>query len=107
MLVVGLSVAQASLWLLIVGAAIAGVGQGMSFRAGLAAVSAGSPPERRSEVASSFFLVLYIAISLPVIGEGLASAAFGLVASAVAFSVIVAVLAAIAFVSLLRRPATG
>jgi MFS family permease len=104
-LVVGLSVALASLWLLIVGAAIAGVGQGMSFRAGLGAVSAGSPPERRSEVASSFFLVLYVAISLPVIGEGLASAAFGLVASAVAFSVIVAVLAAIAFVSLLRLPA--
>ncbi|MCD2192819.1 MFS transporter [Actinomycetospora endophytica] len=102
-LVVGLSVALASLGLLIAGAAVAGVGQGMSFRAGLQAVSAGSPPERRSEVASSFFLVLYIAISLPVIGEGLASAAFGLVASAVAFSVIVAVLAAIAFVSLLRR----
>jgi len=102
-LVVGLSVALASLWLLIVGAVVAGVGQGMSFRAGLAAVSAGSPPERRSEVASSFFLALYVAISLPIIGEGIASAAFGLVASAVAFSVIVAVLAATALVSLLRR----
>jgi MFS family permease len=104
-LVVGLSVAVASLWLLVVGAAVAGVGQGMSFRAGLGAVSAGSPPERRSEVASSFFLVLYVAISLPVIGEGIATAAFGLVTSAVAFSIIVAVLAAIAFVSLLRLPA--
>jgi MFS family permease len=102
-LVVGLAVALASLWLLVVGAAIAGLGQGMSFRTGLTAVSAGSPPERRSEVASSFFLVLYIAISLPVIGEGLAAAAFGLVASAVVFSIIVAVLAAVAFVSLLRR----
>ncbi|HEY2221856.1 MFS transporter [Actinomycetospora sp.] len=106
-LVVGLSVALASLWLLVLGAAVAGVGQGMSFRAGLGAVSAGSPPDRRSEVASSFFLVLYVAISLPVIGEGVASAAFGLVPSAVAFSVIVAVLAAIAFVSLLRRPQPG
>ena len=47
--------------------------------------------------------MLYVAISLPVIGEGVATAAFGLVPSAVAFSVIVAVLAAIAFVSLLRR----
>jgi MFS family permease len=103
-LLVGLSVATASLSVLIAGAAVAGVGQGMSFRAGLGAVSAGSPPERRSEVASSFFLVLYVAISLPVIGEGIASAAFGLVAAAVTFSVIVAVLAAIAFVSLLRRP---
>jgi MFS family permease len=105
-LVVGLSVVVSSLWVLVVGAAVAGVGQGMSFRAGLGAVSAGSPAERRSEVASSFFLVLYVAISLPVIGEGIATAAFGLVTSAVAFSVIVAVLAAIAFVSLLRRPSS-
>jgi MFS family permease len=102
-LVMGLSVALASLWLLVAGAAVAGVGQGMSFRAGLGAVSAGSPPAQRSEVASSFFLVLYVAISLPVIGEGVGTAAFGLVPSAVAFSVIVAVLAAVAFVSLLRR----
>ena len=41
-LVVGLSVAVASLWLLVAGAAVAGVGQGMSFRAGLGAVSAGA-----------------------------------------------------------------
>ncbi len=106
-LVVGLSVAVASLWLLVAGAAVAGVGQGMSFRAGLGAVSAGSPPAQRSEVASSFFLVLYVAISLPVIGEGIATAAFGLVPSAVTFSVIVAVLAAVAFVSLLRRRDVG
>nr|WP_281376536.1 MFS transporter [Actinomycetospora corticicola] len=101
-LVVGLSVAVASLWVLLAGAAVAGVGQGMSFRAGLGAVNAGSPPERRSEVASSFFLVLYVAISLPVIGEGILSSAIGLVTAAVVFSVVVAVLAAIAFVSLLR-----
>ncbi|WP_433803826.1 MFS transporter [Actinomycetospora sp. CA-084318] len=101
-LVVGLSIALASLPVLLVGAAVAGVGQGMSFRAGLGAVNAGSPQERRSEVASSFFLVLYVAISVPVIGEGILSAAIGLVAAGVIFSVVVAVLAAIAFVSLLR-----
>ncbi|MFC5060723.1 MFS transporter [Actinomycetospora atypica] len=106
-LVVGLSIATASLWLLLAGAVVAGVGQGMSFRAGLGAVNAGSPAERRSEVASSFFLVLYVAISIPVIGEGIASAAFGLVAAGVTFSVIVAVIAAVAFVSLVfqREPA--
>ena len=106
-LVVGLSVATASLGLLVAGAAVAGVGQGMSFRAGLGAVNAGTPAARRSEVASSFFLVLYVAISIPVIGEGIASAAFGLVPAAVAFSVIVAVIAAVAFVSLVfqREPA--
>ncbi|MDL5155144.1 MFS transporter [Actinomycetospora termitidis] len=102
-LLVGLSVALPSLWVLLVGAAVAGIGQGMSFRAGLGAVNTGTPPERRSEVASSFFLVLYVAISLPVIGEGIASAAFGLVTAGVVFSVIVAVIAAIAFGALLRQ----
>ena len=100
---VGAAIVLTSLPLLVVGAAVAGVGQGMSFRAGLGAVNAGTPPERRSEVASSFFLVLYVGISLPVIGEGLASAAFGLVVSGAAFAGIVALLGAIAFVSLLRQ----
>lgn len=106
-LVVGLSIGTASLGLLVAGAAVAGVGQGMSFRAGLGAVNAGTPAARRSEVASSFFLVLYVAISIPVIGEGIASAAFGLVAAGVTFSIIVAVIAAVAFVSLVfqREPA--
>jgi MFS family permease len=102
-LTVGAAIALASLPVLVVGAAVAGVGQGMSFRAGLGAVNAGSPPERRSEVASSFFLVLYVGISLPVIGEGVASAAFGLVTAGVVFAGIVALLGLIAFVSLLSR----
>ena len=106
-LVVGLSIGTASLGLLIAGAAVAGVGQGMSFRAGLGAVNAGTPAARRSEVASSFFLVLYVAISIPVIGEGIASAAFGLVPAGVAFSVVVAVIAAVAFVSLLFQREPG
>ncbi|MEJ2887128.1 MFS transporter [Actinomycetospora aeridis] len=99
-LVVGAAIGLASLPLLVGGAAVGGVGQGMSFRAGLGAVNAGSPPERRSEVASSFFLVLYVGISLPVIGEGLASAAFGLVTSGMVFAGAVAVLGVVAFVSL-------
>lgn len=104
-LVVGAGLALATLWVLVAGAAVAGVGQGMSFRAGLGAVNAGSPPERRSEVASSFFLVLYVGISLPVIGEGVASAAFGLVTAGVVFAGIVALLGLVAFVSLLwQRP---
>jgi MFS family permease len=103
-LTVGAAIGLASLGILVAGAAVAGVGQGMSFRAGLGAVNAGSPPERRSEVASSFFLVLYVGISLPVIGEGLASAAFGLVVSGMVFAGVVALLALGAFVSLLRQP---
>lgn len=100
--VVGAGIGLASLVVLLVGAAIAGVGQGMSFRAGLGAVNAGSPAERRSEVASSYFLVLYVGISVPVIGVGVASAVFGLVPAGVVFAGLVAALAASALVSLVR-----
>lgn len=103
---IGVGVAAASLWVLLVGAVIGGVGQGASFRAGLTAVTSQAPAARRSEVSSTFFLVLYIAISLPVIGVGAAASVFGLVPAAVTFIGAVAVLGLAAFVSLARqRPA--
>jgi MFS family permease len=61
-----------SLTILVVGTVLSGIGQGLSFRASLGALASKSPAERRAEVTSSFFVVLYIAISLPVIGLGVA-----------------------------------
>jgi len=102
--VVAIGVATALLPVLVAGAVIAGFGQGASFRAGLQAVTGAAPAERRSEVSSSYFLVLYVAISIPVIGVGAGAQVFGLVPTAVVFAGIVALLAVGAFVSLLRRP---
>ncbi|MGH9059069.1 MAG: MFS transporter, partial [Acidimicrobiales bacterium] len=102
MVLIAVSLELASLAVLVAGAVVAGVSQGMSFRAGLSAVNAGSPAGQRSEVASSYFLALYVAISLPVIGVGAAAKAFGLVPSGVVFSVAVAALAFGALVSLAR-----
>ena len=101
--VVAAGLATALLPVLIAGAVVAGLGQGASFRAGLQAVAGAAPPERRSEVSSSFFLVLYVAISIPVIGVGAGAQVFGLVPTAVVFAGLVAALALAAFVSLLRR----
>ena len=103
--VVAVGVATALLPVLVAGAVIAGFGQGASFRAGLQAVTGAAPADRRSEVSSSYFLVLYVAISIPVIGVGAGAQVFGLVPTAVVFAGIVALLAVGAFVSLLRRPA--
>ena len=102
--VVAVGVATALLPVLVAGAVVAGFGQGASFRAGLQAVTGAAPADRRSEVSSSYFLVLYIAISIPVIGVGAGAQVFGLVPTAVVFAGIVALLAVGAFVSLLRRP---
>lgn len=101
--VVGVGVATASLVLVVVGAIVAGLGQGASFRAGLVAVTAPVAAELRSAVSSSYFLVLYVAISIPVIGVGVGAAVFGLVPAAVVFTGLVAALALGAFVSVLRR----
>jgi hypothetical protein len=96
MALLALSLAGSSLALLVAASVTAGVGHGLSFRAGLAALSAGSPPAQRAEVASSFFLVAYVGISLPVIGEGALARAIGLRPPGLAFAAAVATLAALA-----------
>jgi MFS family permease len=88
---------------LIAAAVISGVGQGISFSRGLAAVSDRTPPGRRAEVSSTYFVVAYVAIAVPVVGEGLAAQAWGLRTSGVVFAVSVAVLAAVCLVAILLR----
>jgi MFS family permease len=100
---IALALPLASLPVLVAAAVVAGLGQGASFRAGLGAVGAASPAEQRAEVSSSFFVVVYVALSVPVIGVGAAAEGFGLTAAGVGFSVAVAVLAAVAVVALSRR----
>ncbi|GAA4842283.1 hypothetical protein GCM10025787_24410 [Saccharopolyspora rosea] len=95
------SLVVTSLALLVAGAVVAGLGQGASFRAGLTAVGAASPAERRSAVSSSFFVVVHVAISVPVIGVGAAEQVVGLVPAGVGFAI--GALALIAFASLLGR----
>jgi len=102
-----LGLAFSALPLLVLGGVIAGFGQGLSFRAGLAAVNASAPAEVRGEVASSFFVAMYTAISLPVIGEGVLADATGLRLAGVTFAAAVAALAAAVLVMLRRQPTSG
>jgi MFS family permease len=98
-LVLAAALAVGSLTLLLVAATLAGLGQGIAFRAALALLTAASPSDRRAEVASSFFVVAYIAISAPIVAEGLAAPLVGLRPAGVGFGVAVAVLAAVATAS--------
>lgn len=107
-LVVGMAILAVALHFsslpgLIVAALVSGVGQGMSFSRGLAAVAERTPPERRAEVSSTYFVVAYVAISLPVVGEGLAAQAVGLKAAGVGFAIAVAVLATVCLIAILSR----
>jgi predicted MFS family arabinose efflux permease len=99
---VGTAIGRGELWLLVLGGAVSGVGQGLSFRSALASVTGASPPDQRGAVSSSFFAVCYVGISLPVVGIGAASDAFGLVHTAEVFAGIIAVLALLALVSIAR-----
>ncbi|BBZ29915.1 MFS transporter [Mycolicibacterium madagascariense] len=115
-LVVGMLVLAGALYVaslpgLIVAAAIAGVGQGISFSRGLAAVAELTPADRRAEVSSTYFVVAYVAISLPVLGEGLAAQHLGLRTAGVSFAVAIAVLSAVCLAAVIvqerRQPATA
>jgi MFS family permease len=87
-----LALAVESLVVLIASCAVVGLGQGMALGAGLAAINQRAPVERRGETASSYFVVVYIGLSVPVIGAGLGAYAFGLRTAGIAFSVAVAAL---------------
>jgi MFS family permease len=102
MAVLALGLALNSLALLVLGGVVAGFGQGLSFRAGLAAVTGASPAEHRGSVASTFFVVAYVAISLPVVGVGVLARVISLKSTGLIFAGIVMVLSAIALGLLLR-----
>ncbi|TGD85730.1 MFS transporter [Mycolicibacterium sp. CH28] len=78
---------------LIAAAVVSGIGQGISFSRGLAAVAECTPSQRRAEVSSTYFVVAYIAISIPVIGEGFAAQEWGLRTAGTVFATAVGVLA--------------
>jgi MFS family permease len=100
---IALALGIESLTTLIASAVIVGFGQGLVIGAGLAAINERAPVERRAETASAFFVVLYVGLSLPVIGVGLAAQAFGLKTAGIAFSAGVAVLIVAVLASLVRR----
>ena len=100
---VALGLGLESLTALIASAAVVGVGQGVVIGAGLAGINERAPVARRGETASSFFVVMYVGLSLPVIGVGLAAQGFGLKTAGIAFSAAVAALVLGVLATLIRR----
>jgi predicted MFS family arabinose efflux permease len=98
-----LGLGLSSLSLLLAGGIVAGLGQGVSFRAGLAAVNEAAPAQHRAEIASTFFVVAYIAISLPVVGVGVLVSLAGLRTAGLVFAALVAALAAAVLVLDINR----
>ncbi|QGV77147.1 MFS transporter [Streptomyces ficellus] len=109
-LVAGLLLVGASLWakslpLMVAGAVCGGLGQGLAFRAALTAVGDAAPPAHRAATVSSFFVVAYTGISLPVVGVGALTMWLGLERAGLTFTACVTVLVAATAVRLVRHPA--
>src|SRR5581483_1778631 len=107
MAVLAAGLGASSLPLIVTGGVLSGFGQGLSFRAGLAGINAETPAQQRGAVASSFFVVAYVAISIPIVGEGVLTPVAGLRTAGLVFAGLVAVLSAAVLALLLRREPAG
>ncbi len=100
--ILALSLVEASLALLVIGGVVAGFGQGLSLRAGIDGIAEVTPPRQRAEVNSAFFVIGYVAVSLPVIGVGVLTQFTSLRTAGLLLTALVAVFSAavIAVISL-------
>jgi MFS family permease len=91
-----------------VGTLVGGAGFGVAFLGGLRALSAAIPPQHRAEVMSAFYVVAYLAISVPAVIAGVLVTPLGLVSTFEIFGSVVAALAlAVAFEAYRTRPAVA
>lgn len=107
------ALAVASLAVLVVATIVGGVGAGAVFLGSLATANRLAPPERRGQVVSTYFVLCYCGLIIPVIGVGVASGYIGDFASVLAFSILLAALSLFSLASIAtvmrpgrRRPAS-
>ncbi|MET9352610.1 MFS transporter [Streptomyces sp. NPDC006617] len=86
--------------LLFAGAALAGFGFGAVSQGALRAVVDSVPAREKGGTLASYYVLSYLAMSLPAIGAGALTAGFGLRAAALAYAGCVAVLATVAVATL-------
>jgi hypothetical protein len=72
LLVVSVRLAPPSLALFLAGGALIGAGSGAVFKGTTGIVLAASPPDRRVAMTSDLLIALYVGLSVPVIGAGVA-----------------------------------
>jgi MFS family permease len=103
-ILVGLAAALPALWPLLAAVPVLGFGQGLVIGAGLGGINTRAPQEQRGEIASTYFIALYVGITWPVVTVGLLGQAFGLRLAGVVLSAVAAVVVSVVFVTILRRP---
>lgn len=98
------AVAAQSVWALLVGSLIAGIGFGLAFLGAFRSLSALARPDERAGMIAAIYIASYLAFSLPVVAAGVAVANVGLRDVALGYAAVVAVLAALGAGTSLPRP---
>ncbi|MEU8630216.1 MFS transporter [Streptomyces sp. NPDC048669] len=94
----------ASLPLLLVSTVVGGAGQGLTFLGGITEINRVAPKDRHADVLSSFYVVIYLGVGVPVIGVGLLATATGLLTAVQIFAAVVAALCLLDTLALARKP---
>ncbi len=89
--------------LLIVAIFIAGLGNGLSYLAGLNIVNTIAPPDHRAETLSAFLVACYLGFSLPALGVGIAADFVGLYKAIFAGAIALGVIAVVMIVATTER----
>lgn len=100
MALIGVSIGTVMPLLLALGGVVAGIGQGIALRAGLGEMTRLSHEADRASVTSMFFLILYLASVIPVVGLGMTAHAVGLALAGTLFSATIGGLALAALMAL-------
>ena len=84
--------AASSLALLLIATVVGGSGHGMTFLGGLSEINRSAPAERHAEVLSTFYVVIYLGVGVPVIAVGFLATVIGLLEAVQIFAAVIAAL---------------
>jgi MFS family permease len=98
LIVAGLS--EASLDLFLVGTGLGGIAVGCVFIGSLSTANRLAPAERRAQIISSYFVLCYLGLSIPVIGVGISSEYYGSFRSVLVCSIVLAGLSVLSLATL-------
>lgn len=87
----------------VLGALVSGAGFGLAFMCGTRLVSVAAPPERRGEAIAAYFVVAYLAISVPAIVEGFLIQVVGVASAFIIFTGVVLAICLVIFLMLAAR----
>jgi MFS family permease len=96
------ALAAASMALFLAGTVVGGVAVGAVFLGSLATANRLAPPGQRGQTVSTFFVLCYAGLIIPVVGVGVATLFIGDLPAVLAFSILLAVLSLFSLTSIRR-----